>query len=359
MARKPSNRSRIEQLTETWEPVVRAAFFAAVTDIVSRAELNRIVERLEKGDISGAIDAVHLDPAAFRALDTAITQAFDAGGASQIGALPTLRDPQGNRFVVRWDARNIRAENWLRQHSSTLITRITDDQRDAIRAALLQGMIDGRNPRSTALDIIGRVNRATKRREGGIIGLTSQQADQWWEVRRILADPEAIRSYFVKDRDTGEWKPRFKTTPRRYDRDVMRAINAGRALSSDDIALISRPHANKLLQLRGETIAHNETMQALGESGIEAMQQAIDAGAVNVDHITGTWHTARDRRVRDTHAAQDRVSVPFGQAFPNGQRYPHDPAGGASESIGCRCWLEQRIDFTAALIEEERRLAGL
>lgn len=350
MARKPSNRSRIEQLTDEWEPKLQAAFAAAIADIVSRAELNRIVERLEKGDIAGAIDAVHLDPAAFRTLDTAFIQAFDAGGASQIGALPILRDPQGNRFVVRWDARNIRAENWLRQHSSTLITRITDDQREAIRSALLQGMIDGRNPRSTALDIIGRVNRATGRRTGGIIGLTSQLSATVEKSRSALTsgDVQGMRDYLgLARRD------------KRFDATVRKAIEQGIAVPQDMVARITGRLSDGYLALRGETIAHHETMQALGESGIEAMQQAIDAGAVNVDHITGTWHTARDRRVRDTHAAQDRVSVPFGQAFPNGQRYPHDPAGGASESIGCRCWLEQRIDFTAALIEEERRLAGL
>jgi hypothetical protein len=350
MARKPSNRSRIEQLTDTWEPIIKAAFFEAVTDIVSRAELKRIVERLERGDIAGAIDAVHLDPAAFRTLDLAIAQTFNAGGASEIGALPTLRDPQGSRFVVRWDARNDRAEAWLRQHSSTLITRITDDQAMAIRRALEQGMIEGRNPRATALNIIGRVSRVTGKREGGIVGLTGQQSTFVASARSELSsgDPTALRNYLNRGR-----------RDKRFDRTILKAIEAETAVPADLVNRIVGRYADGLLALRGETIAHHETMQALGQSGIEAMQQAVDAGAVMADTITGTWHTARDKRVRDSHAAQDRMSVPFGRVFPNGQRFPHDDAAGFEESAGCRCWMEQRIDSTAGLIAEERRLAGL
>lgn len=350
MARKPSNRSRIEQLTEKWEPVVKAAFFAAITDIVSRAELNRIVERLEKGDIAGAIDAVHLDPAAFRALDTAITQAFDAGGASQIGALPTLRDPQGNRFVVRWDARNVRAENWLRQHSSELITRITVDQRNAVQQVLMQGMVDGRNPRATALDIIGRVNRATGRRTGGIVGLSGPQSGAVAKARSSLlsGDLDGMRAYLL-----------LKKRDHRFDSLIEKAIAEGRALDQDTVDRVIGRYSDRLLQLRGETIARTETMGALNQSGIEAMQQAVDAGAVKADTVTKTWHTARDRRTRDSHAAIDRQVVGMNGLFSNGLAYPGDPSGGAAEVANCRCWMETRIDFTAGLIEEELRLAGL
>lgn len=356
---RPSNRTRIERLTNKFEPELKSAFLDAVRDISNRAELKTIVTRLERGDIAGAIEAVHLDPAAYRLLDNAIARAFDEGGASAIGSLPKIRAPGGGQFVVRWDARNIRAETWLREHSSTLITRITVDQRNAIRMALVEGMEAGLNPRSTALNIIGRVNRATKAREGGIIGLTSQQAEQLAAVRRILADPAEIRRFFIKDEATGKWKPRYKLTPRRWDAQIAQAIKEGRALSAADIAKISTVHSNKLLELRGKTIARTETMAALNQSGIEAMQQAIDAGAVKAETVTKIWHTARDPRVRDSHAAQDRQTIGLNEVFGNGLRYPGDPSGGAHETANCRCWLETKIDFTAGLIEEELALAGL
>lgn len=355
---KKSNRSRIEQLTDEWEPKIKSAFLDAVRDITKRAELGQLIARLERGDIAGAIDAVHLDPAVFHLLEGTIADAFKAGGISQVGALPKLANPAGGEFIVRFDARNLRAEQWLREHSSTLITRIGDDQRSAIQRILMDAMIAGRTPRATAIDIVGRVNRVTGRREGGIIGLTSPQIDQLAEVRRILADPNAIRSYFIKDKMSGKWKPRYGTTPRRFDTEIMKAIEAGKGLSADSIAKVSTLHSNRMLALRGETIARTETMAALNESSLHAMNQAVESGAVNADTVTKTWHTARDRRVRDSHATQDREVVGLGKTFSNGLAYPCDPAGGASEAANCRCWMEVRIDFTASLIEEELALAG-
>jgi hypothetical protein len=340
MARKPSNRTRIEQLVDEFEPLMKAAFLEAVLDITSRAELGRIVERLERGDIAGAIAAVHLDEAAFRTLDVALAQAFNAGGTSQIGALPKLRDPSGAEFVVRWDARNPRAESWLRNHSSTMITRITDDQRAAIRALLEQGLIDGRNPRATALDIIGRINRATGRRTGGVLGLTSVQSSAVEKARLGLSSgqADAMRAYLQLTR-----------RDRRFDATVLQAIRDGIALSQDMVARITGRYADRLLELRGETIARTETMAALNQSGIEAMQQAVDSGAVRADTVTKTWHTARDKRVRDSHAAQDRETIGLNGVFSNGLAYPGDPSGGAAEVANCRCWLETKIDFFAGL----------
>jgi SPP1 gp7 family putative phage head morphogenesis protein len=43
---------------------------------------------------------------------------------------------------------------------------------------------------------------------------------------------------------------------------------------------------------------------------------------------------------RETHVENASVGpIPMGAVFPNGQQYPGDPAGGASEVINCRCTL--------------------
>jgi hypothetical protein len=340
MVRKLSNRSRIELLVDEFEPKLRFAFLEAVADIVARAELGRIVERLEKGDIAGAIDAVHLDPAAFLALDQGIAAAFDAGGASIIGALPTPRDPAGGRFVVRWNARNLRAEAWLRNHSSTLITRILEDQRSSIRNALSEGLVAGRNPRSVALDLIGRVNRISGRREGALVGLTSQQSRAVTNARAALlsGQPADMRNYLGLTR-----------RDRRFDPVVKKAIANEAALDSATVSRITGRYSDRLLELRGETIARTETMAALNQSGIEAMHQAIDVGAVEAGTITKVWRTAKDNKVRDSHAAQDGEAVGIDGVFSNGLMFPGDPSGGPEEVANCRCWMETKIDFLAGL----------
>ncbi len=79
MLKRLTPREQFEALIATYEPILRAAFIAAVDDIRSNIVLRRIVERLEKGDISGAIDAMFIEEAAFNPLEEALRQAFNAG----------------------------------------------------------------------------------------------------------------------------------------------------------------------------------------------------------------------------------------------------------------------------------------
>lgn len=150
--------------------------------------LRRVVECLERGDINGAIAAMHLDEAAFHPLDEAIRQAFNGGGVATVEQMPALRDPEGHRFVIRFDARNVEAENWLRYHSTTMVSNIIADQQEGIRTALTAGLERGDNSTRTALDVVGRVNRVTGLREGGVIGLTASQGT-------LL--PERAKSWFL------------------------------------------------------------------------------------------------------------------------------------------------------------------
>ncbi|ERM00946.1 hypothetical protein Q644_24175 [Brucella intermedia 229E] len=83
MLKRLTPRERFEALIATYEPILRAAFMAAVDDIRSNIVLRRIVERLEKGDISGAIDAMFIEEAAFNPLEEALRQAFNAGESTR------------------------------------------------------------------------------------------------------------------------------------------------------------------------------------------------------------------------------------------------------------------------------------
>lgn len=52
-----------------------------------------------------------------------------------------------------------------------------------------------------------------------------------------------------------------------------------------------------------------------------------------------TWRT-HSGDSRDSHAAQNGLSIPIGDRFPNGQKWPGDPAGGAEENSNCECTVE-------------------
>ena len=173
MARRPTRaevRRQFETLSDQYEKQLLDAFIEAVSDIANRAEIGRMIERLERGDIQGALDAVHLDTAAFRTLEEALRGAYAAGGVAAVNGMPALRDPNGGRLVFRFDMRAPRVERYLRDYSAGLVTRIVEEQRESLRFVLQRGMMEGSNPRRTALNIVGRVQRGSNRRTGACWG---------------------------------------------------------------------------------------------------------------------------------------------------------------------------------------------
>lgn len=338
-------RAIIEELLARYDEVIRDAFLAAIQDIRSSITLRVIVERLEKGDVEGAMSALQLDRDAFSRLELAIADAYNSGGAATVGNLPKLTDPAGNRVVFRFGVRNPEAEAWLRDHSSTLVTRIVDDQRIAIRTALVDGLEQGRNPRQTALDVVGRVSRATNQREGGIIGLTAAQERYVATARQDLlsGDPERLRHYLTLGR-----------RDKRFDRSILKAIREGKPLPREMVDRITGRYADRLLELRGEMLARTETMMALGKSRDDAIRQQIAAGKIMAEDVTKTWRSAGDGRVRHTHSVLNGRKVGIDGYFqsPSGAmlKHPGDPSAPISETSGCRCFVEYRVDYFASVV---------
>lgn len=349
MARAPRGpnrstlRKRIEALSETYEPRMRRAFLEAIEDVVSRAELGRIIEALERGDIEAAIRATHLDPAAFRLLDATRAEAFEAGGRATVDSMPVFRAPAGDRIVIRFDVRNPRAEAYLSGRSGSLISnagglsdRLFAEQVSTLRTAMTNGLQAGRNPRSVALDMIGRMDRTTGRRVGGSIGLSNPQQSAVERARAALlsGDKKAMKQYLTLQR-----------RDRRFDAMVNRAIVDGKAVSPDMVDRAIGRYSDRLLQLRGETIARTETLGALARSQDEAFRQAIDAGALTEGQVQKVWIATKDARTRDTHRAIDGERVPLNQPFSNGLMYPHAEGAPAEHVINCRCTFEHVVDF--------------
>lgn len=72
------------------------------------------------------------------------------------------------------------------------------------------------------------------------------------------------------------------------------------------------------------------------------MGYAFNSGAFELYGQAGIpqheWLSAGDADVRDAHlAAEAHGPIPVGETFPNGLRYPNDPAGGPEEVVNCRC----------------------
>lgn len=339
---KPSDlRRKINALLDEHAPLIQAAFMASIVDIKSQITLKLLVERLERGDIAGALDALNLERSAFGRVENAIAQAYNAGGSAMTGNMPTLRDQAGARIVVRFDSRNVRAEDWLRQHSSQLVTRIIEDQRSAIQGALQTGLSQGQNPNKTALDIVGRINRASGRREGGLIGLTAPQAEFVASARAELLSGD-YAAYLKRERRS-----------RLHDRTVMRAMREGETLDAAKIDQMIGHYADRLLDLRGKMLARTETLTSIHAAKHEGFRQGLDKTNYPPEAVTRVWRSAGDSKVRHTHAGMNGqivqgLETPFVSPSGSMLRYPGDTGlgAGADEVIGCRCDDDYRIDFS-------------
>lgn len=199
-------------------------------------------------------------------------------------------------------------------------------------------MAAGRNPRGVALEMVGRLNRATGKREGGIIGLTSQQAGYVRRAREQIENGDA--GYFDR-----------KLRDKRFDGTIKRAIRDGKPLSRADVDKITGRYADRLLAHRGEVIARTESIAALHAGQFEAARQLVDSGKVRADQITKVWDATGDVRTRLTHAAMDGQSKRLNEPFvsPSGalMMHPHDTTLGApaDEIISCRCFMAIKVKY--------------
>lgn len=339
----------IERLSEQWEPRLRAAFLAAVAEIAGRINISALTRMLERGDIPGALRLVGIDPSDFSLLSLEQARAFHETGMQAARTIPPLRLPEGQRLEVRFDVRNPLAEAWVREHSSRLVQEIVDDQLVAVRQHLEVGLERGLNPRTVALDLVGRQSRVTGQREGGVIGLHSQQERWIARYAEDLAsdDPAALRRLLARGlRD------------KRFDRSVLKAIREGRGLPADLQAKMRLAYANRALKWRADNIARTETMRALGAAQTQAWEQGIEKGVVERGDIRRYWVTAGDERVRHTHRlipGLNKAGVGWDEPFrtPTGfsMHAPHDT------DMQCRCRERIAVDHLGAAIRRVRAAA--
>lgn len=330
MARRPNQRRLFQELAAKFGPEVAKAFIEAINDLTSAVEFQKLTVAIERRDLPAAMEALHLDRAAFAGLEAKINEAYVAGGTGAAASMP-----KSVSVGFRFDPGNQRAAEWIRRNAGNLITGLIESEIAQARAHLSAGMASGASPRKVGLDLVGRISRVTGQREGGLIGLAGPQRTALEAARAELAssDPAGLRSYLTRGR-----------RDRRFDRAVMQAIKTGQAIPADTAATMANRYSARLLQLRGEVIARTEGLPAIRAAKREAYQQLVDAGRVDAQLIVRTWITTRDGRERETHGAMSGQKVrgldaPFRSPGGAMLRYPGDSSLGApaSEIVSCRC----------------------
>jgi len=344
MTTRDTRKAFLKLLDDTW-PGVRSEFVAAMRQVQSQADMKALEAAIARGDIDAAFRALRFDAADLFRTDTAITAALAAGGNYQMGAFQhaTRRAPIANRVVQSFGGRNERAERIALDLGSRLVTEVLDDTRVLIAQTIRTGLEAGVGPRRTALDIGGRMTNGT--RQGGLVGLHSKQAGYVQSMRGELSDPASMSNYFTRTR-----------RDKRFDGIVRRAMADGKSVGQADIDRIAGRYSDRLLALRGETIARTETLKALNAGRQEALDQLIENpnNDVQAQDVTRAWDATGDALTRPSHAAADGQVMAQGEAFIVGGfalMYPGDTSLGApgEEVINCRCYMAPEIDFFARL----------
>lgn len=337
-------KTALEQLYILTVPEVQKIFLQVMQNIVDRAMIEQMVIAIEEGDVEKLFQVSGFTPAVLAPIVEKIEQVYkDAANMTVEGWPSRVKTPLGLTVIPIFNVRNFAVEEELRSNSSALITRISDEIKQNIRFTLSQGQSRGDNPKKTALDIAGRINPSTKKREGGIIGLQSRQV-QWVESARSYLEKGDKRYFTLGLRD------------KRFDKIVLKSFEQGIPLKKDDIEKLLTAYKSRSLKYRAEMISRTEVIQSINRAENRAHVQGIEEGLFSKEAITKEWDDTGDRRTRTTHAVMGSKygrdkGIPFDQPFlsPSGAEmlYPGDKSldAPAEEIINCRCKATYRVDW--------------
>jgi hypothetical protein len=304
----------LTKLLDAIEPELRRDLLLMFARTSERVTVTQIETLIAQGRIDEAINLVIPQAEVFAAAwTTSYVLAGNSTATFVSGTIP---------IEVVFDQVNVRAVLAMQNNSLRLVQSLNQAQRNATREALVDGIRRGINPRDAA--------RAVK----DSIGLTATQVRAVNNYRRALMEGDS-KALQLKLRD------------KRFDPTVARSIRTGSALSQAQVDKLVARYVQRQLIYRSEVIARTEALRSAHEGAEEMFQQAIDSGAINAEDLTGTWHTARDTRVRDTHITMEGQQRPWGEPFVSGRgnllMRPGDQSAPASEVVQCRCALTYQI----------------
>jgi hypothetical protein len=353
-----AKRETLNDIADRLEPGVRRAFLESIATVKSDVQLNLLVQAIESGNTERVMALLNLERAYFSALDRGLTAAYQEAGDIVMATWMAQAGAAGAQVTAMFDAANPRAEQWLRTQSSKLITGpkgVIEEIRENVAAELTRGFAEGTSPRTAALNLVGRINRATGKREGGMIGLhRGQITDRKNAMAELGADPTTaegralMRNYLNRE-------SRNKT----FDRTIQRAMRDGKRIPTDKAGKILTGMENKMLRMRGEMIARTELLGSVHAAQDEGMAQLLDGGKLSTNNVSESWDASNDKFTRDSHAAMDGQVRQRGDPFVTGDgylmNYPGDRSLGApaKEIINCRCFKRIDIDWIAQAAEFE------
>lgn len=307
---------RIDALLTRAEPRLARAFAAAIAALRDELDLTVVEQLIINGDFEGLIRLTQ-------------TVAAQVGQVSAVTFYDAAQDTA--RFLsgldlgtVLFNQVNVRAVEAIQRNNLRLITEFTNEQREATRLALLDGIARGVNPREQA-----RAFRDS-------VGLTEKQQAAVLNYRNLL------QGSAEQQREAATRALATKTD----QKSAKAAAAKGVALKPEHIDRMVERYRARYIKYRAEVIGRTEALRSVHQGVEESYAQAIEAGHFEAEDLIRTWDSSKDKRVRETHRALNGQRRKWGQSWQtvNGIiRYPGDPEAAAAETVQCRCLLTTRI----------------
>ncbi len=301
---------RLQGLIGKAETTIGQEYQAVVINMRQVASLEELEALIESGQINQAVQLVAARPL-IRPLADTINVQFALAAESTASLIERQLD-----VFIRFDLVNQDAVRAMRQNQLRLVTGFQQEQVNATRQALLEGIRKGENP----------IQQARRFRDA--IGLTQKQVLAVENYKRLLeqGSSEALRRT-LRDK--------------RSDRAVRRALEEGKPLPSFQIDKMVDRYRNRMIKHRSEVIARTEALRSVHEGSQEMFRQAIGEGILDANTLTREWVTAGDERVRGSHVSmngqQRKINESFVSGAGNSLRWPGDAQAPAEEVIQCRC----------------------
>ena len=141
-----------------------------------------------------------------------------------------------------------------------------------------------------------------------------------------------------------KWKDTFTDPPKIYNwtySKVQDSVYIG-MLKGESMKKV----ADRIQQVTGSdeaTAIRNARTSVISASNQGKMATFERAAKMGIK-VKKEWVSARDNRVRDSHAALNGIQVEWDKKFPNGLKCPCDPSGRPEEVYNCRCTMV-RVPF--------------
>jgi hypothetical protein len=304
------------------------------------------VAALQTGNVAKVLELLELPKAlaGFDVMTAAVQNGANTAGAAAAASVRLT----GASFA--FNQLNPRLITWLQTYNLGLIRQINEQTKEGVRAALIDGMKAGENPKEVA------------RQVKGIVGLTDRQAKAVANYRKQLETFHLKRSagsfglgnkvnrvngtqvsILDADGNNTDGINARRLRDYRFDGQMRRAMETGKPLSKAQIDKMVAAYERKYLAYRSRTIARTEATRTTNMGIQDAWQQAIDKGAVKEDLTRKMWIVARDERTCEVCGPIPKMNPKKGIKHAQSFATPDGPVTRPPMHPNCRCTIFYRV----------------